>query len=367
VDKSVSVVAPFEVYAIESDEEESESESESEEFDDEDFGDEEDDGEVDYQEEYAQEVPRAPGGIMSTILQSLSNLRWWAKDNVENNKQHDKYDDEEYEEPTELKKEDFPSFAVMENVSEHHFLHQSRVPNRAFSKRMVTEWEILKKSLPGGVYVRAFENRLDLLKVMIIGPAGTPYEDGVFVLDVYLPPDYPQMVPQVYYRSVGSQLNPNLHKDGTVCLSLLGTWSGKGVEAWQPHASNILQVVVSIQGLILGTPHPYYLEAGYDKFRDTSAGLHHSRLYNETVFLLTVQAMILYMKNHPYPFEELVRNHFIQRADAIVNRCNSYLKSPDEETEDDSSKFIVNASLGFRQSLAAECIKLQKAVQVLKS
>lgn len=45
-------------------------------------------------------------------------------------------------------------------------------------------------------------------------------------------------------------------------MSLLGTWEGKGVETWNPATSNLLQVVVSIQGLILGTAEPYYLEAG---------------------------------------------------------------------------------------------------------
>lgn len=56
------------------------------------------------------------------------------------------------------------------------------------------------------------------------------------------------------------RLNPNLYEDGKVCLSLLGTWHGKGSETWSP-LSNILQVLVSIQGLVL-VKNPYYNEAG---------------------------------------------------------------------------------------------------------
>jgi hypothetical protein len=35
-------------------------------------------------------------------------------------------------------------------------------------------------------------------------------------------------------------------------VSLLGTWDGEGVELWNPRRSNMLQVLLSIQGLLLG-------------------------------------------------------------------------------------------------------------------
>ena len=63
--------------------------------------------------------------------------------------------------------------------------------------------------------------------------------------------DYPKVPPLVHYISyVTDRLNPNLYEEGKVCVSLLGTWSGKGTETWSPN-SNMLQLLVSIQGLIL--------------------------------------------------------------------------------------------------------------------
>ena len=53
-----------------------------------------------------------------------------------------------------------------------------------------------------------------------------------------------------YISFIADKLNPNLYEDGKVCVSLLGTWSGKGTETWTPN-SNMLQLLVSIQGLIL--------------------------------------------------------------------------------------------------------------------
>lgn len=88
----------------------------------------------------------------------------------------------------------------------------------------------------------------DILRVMITGPVDTPYEHGLFVFDVKLPPDYPASPPVLHYLSQCSgRLNPNLYEDGKVCVSLLGTWTGRGSEVWTSK-SNVLQVLVSIQG-----------------------------------------------------------------------------------------------------------------------
>ena len=64
--------------------------------------------------------------------------------------------------------------------------------------------------------------------MMIQGPSRTPYEDGLFFFEVQLPNDYPNSPPVFYYVSYCTdRLNPNLYEDGKVCVSLLGTWTGK--------------------------------------------------------------------------------------------------------------------------------------------
>lgn len=56
---------------------------------------------------------------------------------------------------------------------------------------------LLSTSLPRGIIVKAFEDRLDLYSLMIVGPAGTPYEHGLFLFDIQLPARYPAVPPQV--------------------------------------------------------------------------------------------------------------------------------------------------------------------------
>merc|ERR1711874_486932 len=106
--------------------------------------------------------------------------------------------------------------------------------------------------------------------------------------------------------------NPNLYEDGKVCVSLLGTWSGKGTETWTPN-SNLLQLLVSIQGLIL-VNEPYFNEAGYERQKGTQQGRENSRMYNEMAVLKLVQSMNRLIQNPPEVFAKEIREHFQSHA-----------------------------------------------------
>jgi len=97
---------------------------------------------------------------------------------------------------------------------------------------------------------------------MIAGPDDTPYAGGLFEFDCFLPMQYPNTPPLMNLRTTGGgkvRFNPNLYNCGKVCLSLLGTWSGSAEENWQPRKSTLLQVLVSIQSMIL-VEAPYFNE-----------------------------------------------------------------------------------------------------------
>lgn len=78
-------------------------------------------------------------------------------------------------------------------------------------------------------FVRVYEQRIDLLRPVIIGPQGTPCHavcssltlHSLVNISIYKPP-------MATYRSYGLRLNPNLFSNGYVCLSLLNTWDGQG-------------------------------------------------------------------------------------------------------------------------------------------
>jgi ubiquitin-protein ligase len=102
------------------------------------------------------------------------------------------------------------------------------------------------------------------VQFMISGPVDTPYSNGLFLFDAYFPESYPNMAPKINLNTTGKgsvRFNPNLYNCGKVCLSLLGTWPGRPEESWNA-SSTFLQVMVSIQGLIL-VEDPYFNEPGY--------------------------------------------------------------------------------------------------------
>jgi len=101
-----------------------------------------------------------------------------------------------------------------------------------------------------------------------------------------------------HYHSGGWRINPNLYEEGKVCLSLLNTWTGRGNEVWDPQSSSILQVLVSLQGLVLNAK-PYFNEAGYDKQIGTAEGEKNSLSYNENTFLLNCKTMMYLIRKPP--------------------------------------------------------------------
>ncbi|TVU17601.1 hypothetical protein EJB05_33647, partial [Eragrostis curvula] len=264
---------------------------------------------------------------------------------------------------------DFPHFDVVDSPLDHSFIedtNQGIAGGKKWIKRVQKEWKILEHDLPDTIYVRAFEDRMDLLRVAMVGAAGTPYQDGLFFFDLQLPPSYPDVPPQVQYRSFGLNLNPNLDESGTVCLSLLDTFGGEGVELWSPAMSTILQVVVSIQGLVL-TSQPLYNESGYEEYLGTPKGTHNEIVYAEDAYLLTLRTMLHLFRRPPMGFEELVRCHFRHRGKFVLRASEVYLRKgcPVGTLHEEAITTVVSmsgtCSAGFRLALARLVPRLVKA------
>ncbi|KAL3519762.1 hypothetical protein ACH5RR_017911 [Cinchona calisaya] len=254
----------------------------------------------------------------------------------------------------------FRQFDMVTDCSDHHFIdgagkdQKSSQVMRAWLKKVQQEWDILGKNLPETIFVRVYEERMDLLRAVIVGAPGTPYHDGLFFFDIYLPPEYPYEPPMVYYNSGGLRLNPNLYESGKVCLSLLNTWSGSGSEVWNPESSTVLQVLLSLQGLVLNEK-PYFNEAGYDSQIGKAEGEKKSVSYNENAFLVSCKSMLYLLRKPPKHFEALVEEHFSRCCKQILLACKAYMGGApvgsafgNEKTEE----IEVESSMGFKIMLA---------------
>ena len=136
--------------------------------------------------------------------------------------------------------------------------------------------------------MRTYESRLDLLRCLIIGPEDTPYEYAPFVVDLQIGPEFPQMPPLAHFHSwTGGlgRINPNLYEEGKICLSLLNTWPGQSEgETWSDKAS-ILQVLISLMGLVL-VKQPFYNEAGFESYGEEKLYRRESQQYSEKVYVM---------------------------------------------------------------------------------
>jgi ubiquitin-conjugating enzyme E2 D/E len=79
----------------------------------------------------------------------------------------------------------------------------------------------------------------------LIGPLGTPYEGGVFKLNIDFPTNYPFKPPKV--RFITKIYHPNINSSGGICLDILK-------DNWSP-ALTISKVLLSI-GSLLDEPNP---------------------------------------------------------------------------------------------------------------
>lgn len=252
--------------------------------------------------------------------------------------------------------EKWERFVMLEEApAEHYYYPEPRLDaaSKTYHSRLMKEHRALASSLPDNILVRTYEDRTDLMRVLIIGPEGTPYADAPFVFDVYLnPTKFPFEPPLVYFHSHTNGLgrcNPNLYEEGKVCLSILGTWAGDKSESWNPQKSSLLQVFVSISGLVL-VRSPYHCEPAFAKLEGTKEGRVNSRLYSEKAYVLSRSFVRTALDRPPAGLEAEVRHLYLDkgRLGSVIAHARRLITKGEEaaneaELEDDENADMWNA------------------------
>jgi ubiquitin-conjugating enzyme E2 D/E len=91
------------------------------------------------------------------------------------------------------------------------------------------------------------ENPSDLYKwvATIVGPSDSPYQGGLFFLQVHFTPDYPFKPPKVRFTT--KIYHPNINNEGGICLDILK-------DQWAPSLT-VGKILLSISSL-LTDPNP---------------------------------------------------------------------------------------------------------------
>jgi ubiquitin-protein ligase len=198
------------------------------------------------------------------------------------------------------------------------------------TNRLSKEVKVLSQHLPcemtGAIFVVMDSERMDLMKALISGSEDTPYTHGLYEFHIACPPEYPKKPPSVSIVTTGSgkvRFNPNLYDDGYVCLSVINTWDGDPSERWNPAHSNILQVLLSIQVLVMDN----MIIQKEPEFEHLSEDSWENKMYSNIVRYNNVKyAMLGMLENPPEEFKEVIAKHFALKRNSIMHTVDKWLE-----------------------------------------
>ncbi|XP_017067969.1 ubiquitin-conjugating enzyme E2 N [Drosophila eugracilis] len=113
------------------------------------------------------------------------------------------------------------------------------------SRRIIKETQRLIEDPVPGISAAPDETNARYFHVLVAGPNETPFQGGIFRLELFLPDDYPMKAPKV--RFLTKIYHPNIDRLGRICLDVLK-------DKWSP-ALQIRTILLSIQAL-LSAPNP---------------------------------------------------------------------------------------------------------------
>ncbi len=151
---------------------------------------------------------------------------------------------------------------------------------------------------------------------MIIGPKDSCYYNGFFFFEFNFPYNYPWAPPKVVYHTNDgkTRFNPNLYRDGKVCLSVLNTWKG---ESWSS-CQSIKSILLTILSIL--NNEPLLNEPGIRKTHEDFT------TYNEVITYKSYEHALIRQYNLDNIFTELFKeemtNYIKKNKDLILQKLN---------------------------------------------
>ncbi len=184
-------------------------------------------------------------------------------------------------------------------------------------KRIILDIKDLDKSPIENIYYFPDEDDIHNGYALIIGPKNTPYQYGNYLFNFKFTEEYPFNPPKVTYLTNDgiTRFNPNLYRNGKVCLSILNTWTGEKWSACQ----SIRSILITLQ--ITLNEYPLLNEPGIVKPKyDNEINLYNELLYYKNIEF-TILHYLLFPDSIPVKNEEIkdiIKNKFLENKDNIL-------------------------------------------------
>jgi ubiquitin-conjugating enzyme E2 Z len=179
-----------------------------------------------------------------------------------------------------------------------------------------------------GIYYVHSETNVYEGYAMIIGPRETPYADGFYFFKFVYPKDYPFSPPLLKYCTNDgiTRFNPNLYKNGKVCVSVLNTWHGPQWTSCQSIRSVLLTLLtLFIENPLLNEPGFRVENKQCKPYRDVIEYMN----YKTAIHGMITQRCIPpeFVGFHP-----IIKSHITEHKDAIWERLDKLAKSDINDT-----------------------------------
>tara|TARA_B100001287_G_C22622166_1_gene500663 strand:+ start:491 stop:1207 length:717 start_codon:yes stop_codon:yes gene_type:complete len=168
----------------------------------------------------------------------------------------------------------------------------------------------------------------DMLKgyALIIGPDDCIYRGGAYFFEFNFPYDYPLRPPHVTYHTNdgNTRFNPNLYRNGKVCISILNTWKGEQWTSCQTIRSVLMTLVTLFHN------EPITNEPGFTSKDKDAKGYHQIIEYKNYEVAIIGMLTQKYLPDKFLGFYSLYKDYFIKNKDKIKSDLEKKIKTKRE-------------------------------------
>ena len=203
---------------------------------------------------------------------------------------------------------------------------------------------IIKNPLTNhGIYYKHSDDNILKGHALIIGPEDSIYENGYYLFEFNFTINYPYEPPKVIYLTNNgtTRFNPNLYRNGKVCISILNTWKG---EQWTS-CQNINTILLTLITLLHNKPllNEPGIQENYKYFKNYNKIIRY-RNYETAIFNILKKKNKTNTFNIFYP---IIKDNFIKNKENILDNIKKHFD--DDKKELYVGIYSMNCTLNYRE------------------
>lgn len=194
-----------------------------------------------------------------------------------------------------------------------------------------------------GIFYVHDENNMRKGYALIIGPIDTPYQHGSYLFEFDYPIDYPYSPPKATYHTNNgkTRFNPNLYRNGKVCVSTLNTWRGEQWTSCQTIRSILMTLVTLLNN------NPLTNEPGFNESHPAC------KPYRDIIEFMNYRTAIcdIFNKKHLpemfYGFLPIIKKYIIENKNIIDDNLKKLRDSPVNNTNIRVGAYNMSANINY--------------------